>query len=85
MLWLYAACIVVLLVVNLATLAAFTRILRSRDRAHARERDLLVNQLCNLAGRPWQEPPAWSSPTVPDVVPDTWDEPVLTSSPEQRP
>ena len=36
---------------------AHTVVVRTKDRQAARERDLLVNQLCNLAGRPWQEPP----------------------------
>ncbi len=39
--------------------------LRSADRArreHARREDLLVNQLCSLAGRPWLPSPASDEP-----------------------
>ena len=37
---------------------AFARIISSQARAHARREDLLVNQLCALAGKPWEPPPA---------------------------
>lgn len=36
----------------------FAGLVRSLVRAHARERDLLLNQLMHLAGRTWQPPPA---------------------------
>lgn len=36
----------------------FAGLLRAQIRQAARREDLLVNQLCNLAGRPWQEAPA---------------------------
>lgn len=37
---------------------SFAGILRWQIRQAARREDLLVNQLCNLAGKPWQEAPA---------------------------
>ncbi len=40
------------------TVLAFAGLLRSQSRGHARREDLLVNQLCALAGRPWSTPPA---------------------------
>ena len=49
----------------------FGNLLRVTQRQASRERDLLVNQLCNLAGRPWAEPPSFRAPeVVPE--PDTW-------------
>ena len=33
-------------------------VLRSLIRAHARERDLLINQILHVSGRTWQPPPA---------------------------
>lgn len=41
-----------------AVVVAFTGLLRAKERAHARREDLLLNQLLNLAGKPWQAPPA---------------------------
>ena len=38
---------------------SFASIVRWGIRQQARERELLVNQVCALSGRPWQEPPAW--------------------------
>jgi hypothetical protein len=32
-------------------------VLRSLIRSHARERDLLINQILHLSGRTWQAPP----------------------------
>lgn len=36
----------------------FAGVVRSRDREHARERHLLINQLFHAQGRPWQTAPA---------------------------
>lgn len=36
----------------------FAGIVRSLTRQHARREDLLLNQMCNLAGKPWQPSPA---------------------------
>ena len=55
---------------------AFARSIRGMERQHARERELLLNQVCNLAGKPWTPAPAdeYQVPSV--VVP-------LITSPEQ--
>lgn len=37
---------------------AFAAVLRSSFREHARERQLLVNQLLHLSGQTWQPPPS---------------------------
>lgn len=64
--------------------AAGTGLLRWLIRAHARERDLLLNQLLNLAGKPWQPAPA-------DDTQNPWQDAALearhqwTRSPEQEP
>lgn len=44
----------------------FSALLRSQLRQAARREDLLVNQVCSLAGKPWQPPPSResSSPSV---------------------
>ena len=42
----------------LAVVSALSALIRSRDRQHARERELLLNKLLHLAGRPWLEAPA---------------------------
>lgn len=34
------------------------RLLRTERREHARERELLTNQLLNLSGKPWRQAPA---------------------------
>lgn len=49
-------------------------------REHARERDLLLNQLLHATGKTWQPPPAEPRELVPDRVPSEW-----TTSPEQEP
>lgn len=43
---------------------AFLQALRWQARQHARERDLLVNQVLHLSGRTWQPPPADDTPAV---------------------
>ena len=53
-------------------------LLRSQQRAHARRDDLLLNQMMNLAGKPWQPAPANERPEPLDVEPRFW-----TTSPEQ--
>lgn len=40
------------------TVTALLGVLRSRDRQHARDRDLLLNQLLHACGKPWQPAPA---------------------------
>lgn len=38
--------------------AVFAGLVRSLVRQHGRREDLLLNQMCNLAGKPWQPAPA---------------------------
>lgn len=58
---------------------AFGGIIRSLVRQQARERDLLVNQMCSLAGKPWQDPPSHvvherPEPELALVDPSQWSE-----------
>lgn len=64
------------------TVLAGAGLIRSLIRSHARDRDLLVNQLCSLAGKPWQPAPANDRPFR---QPDPDREPALIGSPEQWP
>jgi hypothetical protein len=66
------------LAVAALSVVCFAPIVRYVIRQSARDRELLVNQLCALAGRPWQEPPAWTHP-------EPLDENLLVTSPEQLP
>jgi hypothetical protein len=50
------------LAANLATVTLISLIARLQ-RQNDRARDLLLNQLLNLAGKPWQMPPAEEPPT----------------------
>jgi hypothetical protein len=61
-----------LIVITLASL------IRSQQRAHARREDLLLNQMLNLAGKPWQPSPAMERPDPEEREPRFW-----TMSPEQ--
>lgn len=47
-----------LVVALCAVTIAFTSILRWTVRQQARERERLVDQLCYLAGRTWNDPPS---------------------------
>jgi hypothetical protein len=58
-------------------IACFAPILRYIVRQSARDRELLVNQVCALAGRPWQEPPSWEPPVLALAEEETY------STPEQ--
>lgn len=49
---------VVLAVVLVVSTLGFLNLLRSQQRAHARREDLLLNQLLNAVGKPWQPAPA---------------------------
>ncbi len=71
-------------VAALATVSvAFAGVIRSMSRAHARREDLLVNQLCSLAGKPWQPAPANDrSFRQADLVASV---PELIANPEQWP
>jgi hypothetical protein len=67
----------VAVVANAITALAYSRSQRNMQRQHARERELLLNQLCNLAGKPWVEPPSYRMPE-PDVDVERY-----VTSPEQ--
>lgn len=56
----------------------FASLFRSQQRAHARREDLLLNQMLNLAGKPWQPAPATERPEPEEREPRFW-----TTSPEQ--
>jgi hypothetical protein len=62
---------------------AFVGLIRSMSRAAARREDLLVNQLCNLAGAPWQKAPADERVTWGEQEPPARER--FTTSPEQEP
>lgn len=50
-------------------------------RQQKRERDLLLNQMLHLAGKPWQSAPSDLEPVEPlEFVPRRW-----TAAPEQEP
>jgi type II secretory pathway pseudopilin PulG len=49
---------IVLAVALVLVVVVFAGVVRSMLRQSARERDLLLNQMMNLAGRPWQPPPS---------------------------
>lgn len=54
------------LAVAAVTAGSSGAIIRSLIRQHGRERQLLIDQLCHLAGRAWTPPPADTfEPTVP--------------------
>jgi len=63
------------------TVIVFAGLLRSQARAYARREDLLVNQLCNVVGRPWQQAPAYAEPEPVDPE----DIAMLLVSPDQLP
>lgn len=54
------------------TTLAFLRSLNSARREHARREDLLVNQICSLAGKPWLPPPADEGWTMPEPETPEW-------------
>lgn len=73
------AAIVVALAAGWATsVYALARLIASQARQHARERDLLTNQLLHAVNKPWAPAPAHES--APETVPRNW-----TASPEQLP
>lgn len=53
---------------------------RAQWRQHARERDLLLNQLLHATGKPWQAAPADDKPEPAPREPRSW-----TATPEQQP
>lgn len=74
------------LAVAIAVVAiTFASVIRWLIRQHARERDLLINQLLNLAGRPWRDPPRFDQPIPSDDETIAFPEFVYTPTPEQLP
>jgi hypothetical protein len=69
-----------LVAANAGLVAAFANLLRSQQRSQARERDLLLNQVMHLSGKPWQPAPADERPE-PTPPPDPRP-PRYTASPE---
>jgi len=76
MLYVALASIAALVVVTIS----FAGVIRWGIRQQARERELLVNQLCALSGRPWQEPPAWHPTPEPER---DWETTWESQAPEQ--
>jgi hypothetical protein len=66
--------------VLLLTTVAWAGLLRGLIRQHARERDLLVNQVMHLSGRTWVPPPG-----VVSTEPDWAKLDRYVASPEQLP
>lgn len=79
MIYITVAAIVALALVSVAALHTVGQLLRS----HARERNLMLNQLLHLAGRTWQQPPA-DEPAVP-FDPDEDLDHRFETSPSQMP
>ena len=65
----------------IVTVLAYSHAMRAMVREHARERQLLLNQLLNLAGKPWLPPPA----AEPFAEPEPQGEPMLMVAPDQLP
>lgn len=67
------------------TVVGFANLLRAQQRAHTRERDLLLNQLLNTVGKPWLPAPA--DDRAPDQPPAEWEPRAtrFTESPEHFP
>ena len=65
---------------NVVIALAFLRVMRGIQRQHARERDALIDRVCHLAGRPWNE-----APSVHDdyEVPRDWESTWESPAPEQ--
>lgn len=49
------------------TVVVGSQLLRAMQRQHARERDILTNQLLHAVGKPWQPAPADERTTEPDI------------------
>jgi hypothetical protein len=79
------AALAIALAVAFAAITALivnARILKGMLREHARERQLLLNQLLNLAGKPWLPAPAEMEP---EPEPEPSGEPLLMVAPDQLP
>lgn len=64
------------------TVVTFAQTIRALIRQHARERDLLTNQLLHAVGRDWLPAPAdeWKPPADREPLVTEW-----TTQPEQQP
>lgn len=65
------------------TALTFGTVVTSLLRTHARERNLMLNQLLHLAGRTWEPPPV--EPTENGFDPDADVDDRFTTSPTQMP
>jgi hypothetical protein len=65
--------------------AAFVGVLKSLVRSHARERDLLINQLLHSVGRDWQPAPAEEHRRASRAEARGFTPPSWTATPEQLP
>lgn len=65
-------------VVLVVVVLAFAGLLRSTFRAHARERDLMLNKVLHSVGRPWVSAPADEAKPEPETPRWSW-------APEQLP
>lgn len=79
MIYITVAAICALALVAVAALHVVGQLIRS----HARERNLMLNQLLHLAGRTWQSPP--SEVPVEEFDPDELLDERFTTSPTQLP
>lgn len=61
-----------------ALVVSFAGLLRANTRQAARERQVLIDKMCHLAGNPWTLPPADTFDPEPDPEPV-----VYLASPEQ--
>lgn len=70
-----AVAVICIAVLALAPSVAFASLIRSLIRQHARERELLLNQIMHLAGRTWTPPPAdqWDPHDGDAGFPGLWD------------
>ena len=57
---------------------SFAGVIRWGIRQHAREREQLVNQVCYLSGKTWQDPPSFENLPSLEMPPDE-----VWTSPEQ--
>lgn len=65
-----------------AVVAIGSRLIRNERREHVRERDLLLNKLLNVVGKPWQPAPADERDPDEDLS-NEWGR--YSASPEQLP
>jgi hypothetical protein len=76
--------LLVVAAVSVTAMLVLASALHATIRRHGREREKLINQICHLAGKPWQPAPASEPPPViedpdrdryiyaPDQLPDEY-------------